>query len=86
MPTLTLRDVPEDLHSWLKQQARVHHRSVNKETISLLEGLRGETPPPRRRATVDEIMAIAQRVARSPVLDERSAEEIIDYDENGLPR
>jgi len=35
---------------------------------------------------VDEIMAIAERVARSPVLDVRSAEEIIDYDEHGLSR
>jgi len=86
MPSMTLRDVPEELHAWLKQQARAHHRSVNKEAIALLEGLRGETPRPGQRATVDEIMAIAERVARAPILDQRSAEGIIGYDENGLPR
>ncbi|MGH8607844.1 MAG: FitA-like ribbon-helix-helix domain-containing protein [Gammaproteobacteria bacterium] len=40
MPTLTLRDLPEDLHDWLKRQAEAHHRSVNKEVIALLGSLR----------------------------------------------
>jgi hypothetical protein len=30
MATMTLRDVPDDLHRWLKQQAEAHHRSINK--------------------------------------------------------
>ena len=86
MPTMTLRDVPDDLHAWLKQQAQAHHRSVNKEAIALLDRLRGETPAARQRTTVDEIMAIAQRVARARVLDDRSADEILGYDQDGLPR
>jgi len=86
MTTLTLRDVPEELHSWLKQQARAHHRSLNKEAIALLEDLRGQVPLPVHKATVDEIMRIAERVARAPVMDARTAEEIIGYDEDGLPR
>ncbi|MDB5479266.1 MAG: hypothetical protein JWO83_319 [Caulobacteraceae bacterium] len=32
-----------------------------------------------------EIDAIVKRVAALPVLDDRSADEIIGYDENGLP-
>ncbi|WP_295433232.1 type II toxin-antitoxin system VapB family antitoxin [uncultured Thiodictyon sp.] len=86
MPTMTLRDVPDELHAWLKQQAQAHHRSVNKEAIALLDRLRDEAPAVRRRTTVDEIMAIAGRVARAPVLDDRSADEILGYDEDGLPR
>jgi antitoxin VapB len=86
MPTMTLRDVPDELHAWLKQQAQAHHRSVNKEAIALLDGLRGEAPAARHRTTMDEIMAIAERVARAPVLDDRSADEILGYDENGLPQ
>jgi hypothetical protein len=35
-----------------------------------------------RRKAID---AIVERVARLPVLDDRSAEEILGYDENGLP-
>jgi plasmid stability protein len=86
MPTMTLRDVPVELHAWLKQQARAHHRSVNKEAIVLLDRLRGEAPTVRQRITAEEIMAIACRVAQAPVLDDRSADEILGYDDNGLPR
>jgi antitoxin VapB len=86
MPTMTLRDVPVELHAWLKQQAQAHHRSVNKETIAQLDRLRGAAPAERPRITADEIMAIADRVVRAPVLDDRSADEILGYDEHGLPR
>ncbi|MCZ6666576.1 MAG: type II toxin-antitoxin system VapB family antitoxin [Gammaproteobacteria bacterium] len=34
----------------------------------------------------DEIMEISRRCAALPDLDRRSADEIIGYDENGLPR
>ena len=34
----------------------------------------------------DEIMEISRRCAVLPDLDRRSADEIIGYDENGLPR
>ncbi len=86
MATMTLRDVPNELHSWLKQQAEAHHRSVNKEVISVLENLRRQNLAPRERPTVDEIMAIAHRFSSLPVLDDRSDEEIVGYDENGIPR
>lgn len=86
MPTMTLRDIPVELHDWLKQQAQAHHRSVNKETIAQLDRLRGAAPGQQRRITADEIMAIADRVVRAPVLDDRSADEILGYDEHGLPR
>lgn len=85
MSTMTLRDVPEDLHQWLKQQAAMHHRSVNKEVIVALEELRGCSTATRERPSVKEIMAIAHRVATAPELDPRSADEIIGYDENGIP-
>jgi antitoxin VapB len=34
----------------------------------------------------DELRAIRERCARYPVLDRRSAGEILGYDERGLPR
>ncbi len=37
MASLLLKDVPEELHSQLKEQARRHHRSMNKEAIAVLE-------------------------------------------------
>lgn len=37
MAGIVIRDLPEELHSRLKQQAARHHRSMNKEAIALLE-------------------------------------------------
>jgi len=85
MATMTLRDVPDELHRWLKQQAEAHHRSVNKEAIAVLESLRKQNAAPSAKPSVGEIMAIAHRFSSLPVLDERSDEEIIGYDENGIP-
>lgn len=88
MATLTLRDVPDDLHRWLRQQAEAHHRSVNEEAIALLEKLKGkpeesvELSPEERFAAMLEI---SRRCAALPELDPRSADEIVGYDENGIP-
>jgi plasmid stability protein len=86
MATLTLRDVPDELHSWLKQQAEAHHRSVNREVIATLEDVRRGAGPRQAKPSVEEIMAIARRFASLPVQDDHSDEEIIGYDENGIPR
>lgn len=39
-----------------------------------------------RRRLADELEEIAEHCANLPVLDARSAEEILGYDEAGLPR
>ena len=85
MPNVTLRDVPADLHYWLKQRAAFHHRSVNKEVIALLEAVRGGTGPAARRASAAEIMDIARRASELPLRDRRSEEEILGYGNDGLP-
>ena len=85
MPNVTLRDVPADLHSWLKQRAAAHHRSVNKEVIALLEDVRGEAGPSARRASALEIMEIARRASALPLRDRRSEDEILGYGSDGLP-
>ena len=85
MATMTLRDLPDDLHAWLKRQAEAHHRSVNKEVIVLLESVREAPTAVRRRATVEEIVAISRRGAALSVRDRRSDDEILGYDANGVP-
>lgn len=40
----------------------------------------------RARSLADELDAIAQRCAKLPVKDTRTEEEILGYDEHGLPR
>ncbi|MEP6811034.1 MAG: Arc family DNA-binding protein [Chthoniobacterales bacterium] len=37
MPTLTLKAIPAALHEQLKNRAKAHHRSLNKEVIATLE-------------------------------------------------
>ena len=41
---------------------------------------------PAQQRLLDELRAIRERVARLPELDSRSDEDIIGYDEHGLPR
>jgi len=52
MATLTLKDVPEKLHSALKKQADRHRRSLNQEILYCLERLTGlnQTPSEERWA------------------------------------
>jgi len=40
----------------------------------------------RGKASFEELMAIAHRIAAVPDRDRRTPEEIIGYDERGLPR
>ncbi len=48
MPTLVIRDLSPEIHRLLKERAEEHHRSVNKEVITILEdsvALSGRTLP-----------------------------------------
>lgn len=47
-----------------------------------LERVRGRT---HAQGLADELTAIALRCARLPLLDDRPDEEILGYDEHGLP-
>ena len=48
-----------------------------------LARLRGRS---RRRRLRDELREIAQRCAQLPTIDERPVEEVVAYDERGMPR
>lgn len=48
MATLVIKNLPDDLHARLKEQAQRHHRSVTKEVVSLIEsGLGTPRQPPK---------------------------------------
>ena len=85
MPNVRLREVPAELHSWLKQRAASRHRSVNKEVIALLEEVRGDAASPALRATAEDIMEISRRAAALTVRDRRGEDEILGYGNNGMP-
>lgn len=55
-------------------------------TRALEERLKRVAPRKADRDLVRRLNAIAKECAALPELDPRSAEEIIGYDENGLPR
>jgi plasmid stability protein len=84
MNTLVLRQVPDALYRRLKAVAAAHRRSMNQEAILALEaGLPGKPIP--QRPTVEESRRwLEQQVWTLPVLDERSAEEILGYGDDGL--
>jgi len=86
MADLTIRGLPDELHQRLKQLADAHHRSVNRETIALIERAMAGSLNEKPRLSAAEIMSKAQRFASLPVLDGRDADEIIGYDADGLPR
>ncbi|TAN53689.1 MAG: Arc family DNA-binding protein [Methylococcaceae bacterium] len=88
MSTLSLREVPENLHLWLKQQAATHHRSVNKEIIVLLENARKLPLTQSIKPSVEDILVMGRECAALPVCDGRSADEILGYADHplGLPQ
>jgi hypothetical protein len=52
--------------------------------IALLNDANPPPPPPDAKALLARVRAIQAEVARLPVLDRRSPEEIIGYNERGL--
>lgn len=52
-----------------------------RERLEKLQGRRRQG-----KATAGELMAIAKSFSRLPVFDSRSPDEILGFDEHGLPR
>lgn len=84
--TLLIKKVPSDLKDWLAAEALRNHRSMNKETIRLLEearSLRDKTDKPARNA--QSIAGIVRTMHALPVVDARPMNEVL-YDASGLPQ
>ncbi len=90
MSALTLRDLPEDLHAFLKADAVANHRSFNKQVILALDSYRNsqinlakpKLTPEQKMARTREIQA---QIRAQMIHDPRTDDEILGYDENGLP-
>ena len=84
MNTLVLRQVPDALYRRLKAAAAAHRRSMNQEAILSLEaGLPGE--PLAVRPTIEESRRwLEDQVWSLPVLDGRSADEILGHGDASL--
>jgi plasmid stability protein len=84
MNTLVLRRVPDALYRRLKAVAASHRRSMNQEAILALEaGLPGQ-PAPSRPTAEESRRWLEEQVWTLPLLDERSADDILGYGDDGL--
>jgi hypothetical protein len=78
MKTMTIRDVPEDLHAALKERARRNRRSLNQQVITELGGT--DFPGPvddrdRKRRRAEEVIAMVESM-RSRMKRFMTADEI----------
>ena len=88
MPTMTVRELPDDLQAFLKADAAANQRSVNKQVIVALQAYRAAVQvEAMRRTTPEEKMAavrtIQAEVAKIVINDGRTADEIMGYNEYG---
>lgn len=72
MAALIIKNFPEALHVRLKEQARLHHRSMAKETIAVLEAALApspsrELPPPVKvtRPITEALLSLAKQEGRA---------------------
>jgi antitoxin VapB len=61
-------------------------QTILREAIEKTAIAEGVVPPRRRRVDMNKIREILARIDALPVRDPRSADEIIGYNEFGLPR
>ena len=74
-----------------RELARRRGESVTDAVlVALQEQLRREpavaVPRPPRAGMAEDLMAIGHHFSSLPLLDDRSDDEILGYDEHGLPR
>ena len=82
---LSLKD-PEADRLAREVAARTGETLTTAVVVALRERLARLRGRPRRRRLRDELREIARRCAELPTLDDRPSEEILGYDDRGLPR
>ena len=84
--TLLIKGIPSELKQWLSEEATRNARSMNKETIRLLDearAMRQVAAKPARNAHA--IARILKDLQALPVRDTRSMDEVL-YDKTGMPK
>jgi antitoxin VapB len=83
--TLHIRNPTADLLA--RQLAAKLNTSVTNAVIDALRERLANAPahPDSYEAKLARVREIQNKVAAMPILDHRSADEILGYDENGLP-
>ena len=60
-------------------------KSVNDAVVHALEHEIARNPPRREKASREELLKILAEIDKLPVIDPRSPDELVGYDEDGLP-
>ena len=81
---MLIKQMPDELKAWIADEARRHRRSMNQEALALLETARTQRAGPPRAGEGD-IDALLARFRGLPELDRRTADDILGYDDRGLP-
>jgi len=72
---ITIKEVPDELHQKLRQRARMHGRSLNKEVITILETMVNPVP----RGSRDLLRQISERRDKmDSIVKEEELKEIIE--------
>lgn len=79
MPSITVKNIPEDIYDRVREQAKTHHRSINSEIIACLE-----KSVTSQRISKDDILQEARRL-RKKAKDSLSSEEIESAIKKGRP-
>jgi len=61
MKTLTIKNLPDHVHAWLKVRAQGSNRSLNREVIHLLEQAASGRPSSQEDVLMERIRALRER-------------------------
>jgi len=70
MPTLTLKNIPDDIYARLKEAAQAHHRSLNSEILYCVE-----------RTLIPHKIDVHEHIAAARALRAKTAAHPITNDE-----
>ena len=69
MVTVTIKNIPEQVYERIKAQAKINHRSINGEILSILEQAIS-IPPIDVKATLERTRKIRELTAHYVITDE----------------
>jgi plasmid stability protein len=79
MPSITVKNIPEEIYNKIRSQAESHHRSINSEIIACLEQYTHA-----HRVSEEEILYEARRL-RKRARGKLSSDEIDQAINHGRP-
>ena len=80
MPALTLKNIPDDLYSQLKEAAKAHRRSLNSEILYCVERTLGS-----HKIDVSEHLAIARTLRAKTAANPIANDELTTAKNEGRP-